>query len=534
MVNVVDWDGEAAIQATVVDVTAEVKAATGRELLADALEHFPESVVLFDRDDRLVFQNAAYRQSYWQVRNFDPYGCTFEEILRKSAESGYVPEAEGRLEEWLQERLTAHREKISPVRVRRRDKEEFWLDIYDVATQDGGSLMLLVDATILHQQEELLRESQKMETIGQLTGGVAHDFNNILAVIQGNHDLIENAIDADSNLHRFLAPAARATTRGADLTHRLLAFARRQPLRARAADLAALIRSMDGMLKSSLGETISTSLISEPDLWHCSVDPTQLEQAILNLAINARDAMPDGGKLTFDVCNHNIEKQQAAQALGVAPGEYVLLTVSDDGAGMPQDVSEKIFEPFFTTKDVGEGTGLGLSMVFGLVKQSSGHISVASEVGAGTTFKIYLPRAKAEEDIGEPDRAIEEPMARAGEVILVVEDDEAVRTLVVTLLHDLGYDVLQAHDGASAQTQWLEDGRIDLMLSDVILPGGMSGPDIASEARQHRSDLKVLYMSGYTDDAVVHHGQLDPEVELLQKPFAKAKLAQRLRLILDN
>ncbi len=534
MINTVDWDGEAAVQATVVDVTAEVEAATGREQLADALEHFPESVVLFDQDDRLIFQNAAYRQSYWQVRNFNPYGCTFEEILRKSAESGYVPEAEGRVEEWLQERLAAHREKISPVRVRRMGKEEIWQDIYDVTTQGGGSLMLLVDATKLHQQEDLLREAQKMETVGQLTGGVAHDFNNILAVIQGNHELIDNAIDPDSRLHRFLAPAARATTRGADLTHRLLAFVRRQPLKMRAADLADLIRNMDGMLKSSLGETISTSLICEPGLWHCNVDPTQLEQAILNLAVNARDAMPDGGKLTFQVCNSTIEAQMTARQLGITPGEYVLLTVSDDGSGMPQEVSEKIFEPFFTTKDVGQGTGLGLSMVFGLVKQSFGHISVASEVGVGTTFKIFLPRAREEADPDEPDKATEAPEARPGEVILVVEDDEAVRTLVVTLLEDLGYDVVQARDGASAQTQWQGEGRIDLILSDVVLPGGMSGPDIAFAARQHRADLKVLYMSGYTDDAVVHHGQLDAEVELLQKPFAKAELAQRLRLILDR
>ena len=533
VVHVVDWDGAPAVQATIVDVTAEVEAATAHEQLANALDHLPAAVVLFDRDDRLVFQNATHRAEHWSPLESELENPTFEEIVREMALKGKAPEAEGRIDEWVRERVALHREKHGPVRTKRMRDTEVWQDQYDFTTSDGGSLLLFVDATKLHEQEELLREAQKMETIGQLTGGVAHDFNNILAVIQGNLDLLADVISADDQGFRFLEPATRATQRGADLTHRLLAFARRQPLKLDSVDLAELIQNMDGMLKSSLGETVSTSLISKPGLWPCTVDPAQLEQAILNLALNARDAMPGGGNITFEISNTTLDAD-TAQDLDVGEGDYIMLLVSDNGSGMSEEISERIFDPFFTTKDIGQGTGLGLSMAFGLVKQSAGHISVSSEIDIGTTFKILLPRAKNENDLTEAGLAMDMPRARPDETVLVVEDDDDVRSLVVKLLNDLGYAVLEAHDGPSARELWQSETRIDLLLSDVILPGGMAGPDIAAAALIHRPELKILYMSGYTDDAIVHHGRLDPDIELIQKPFVKTALARRVRLILDN
>ncbi len=386
MADVVIWDGADAVMATVVDITAEVHAEAGREQLADALNHFPEPVVLFDKEDRLIFRNDAYLRDLQLVSDYDPMGQTFEAIMRRRAADGYFPEAKGRTEEWLLGRLAQHREQSGPVRVRRKRDQEVWLDLYDVATPDGGSLTLFVDVTELRHQEGQLRQAQKMEPIGQLTGGITHDFNNILAIIKGNLDLIEAQVEDDSDLIEILSPALQATDWGADLTHRLLAFARQQPLNISPINIPDLLNNMDGMLRSSLGETIDVQCTYQADLWPCNIDPAQLEQAILNLAVNARDAMTNGGRLTIAASNEQISKVRTYPQGALVPGAYVLLTVTDTGAGMAPIIAERAFDPFFTTKEVGQGTGLGLSMVFGFVKQSGGHISVESAAGAGTTF----------------------------------------------------------------------------------------------------------------------------------------------------
>jgi signal transduction histidine kinase len=461
-------------------------------------------------------------------------GQTFEAVMRRRADDGYFPEAKGRTEEWLRERLAQHREKSGPVRVRRMREREIWLDLYDVATPNGGSLMLFVDVTELQQQEDQLRQAQKMETIGQLTGGIAHDFNNILAIIKGNLDLMEAQVEDDSPLIEILSPALRATDRGAELTHRLLAFARQQPLNISPVYVPDLLHSMDGMLRSSLGETIDVQFDCQEDLWPCNIDTAQLEQAILNLALNARDAMTGGGQLTISAYNEQVNKGRADPEGDLVPGAYVLLTVTDTGAGMTPTISERVFDPFFTTKEVGQGTGLGLSMVFGLVKQSGGHISVESKPGAGATFRIYLPRA-AEHD-GQREK-IDGPVAakaNPGETVLVVEDDDDLRSMAVQLLTNLDYRVIDAGNGAAAQIEWASDQRIDVLLANVVLPGGATGPDIALAARAARPELKVLFMSGYTDDALERHDWPDDEIDIMKKPFRLNELAQRLRETLDS
>ncbi|MBT7760194.1 MAG: MEKHLA domain-containing protein [Rhodospirillaceae bacterium] len=534
MADVVDWEGDAAVQVTAIDITAEVDAAAGREQLTDALENFPEPVVLFDKNDRMIFHNAAYRNDLAALTKYDPMGQTFEDILHRRVADGYVPEAEGRAEAWVRERLEQHRSKSGPIRARRMREKEVWLDLYDVATPDGGSLMLFVDVTQLQQQEEQLRQAQKMDTIGQLTGGIAHDFNNILAIVQGNLGLIEADISDDSPLIQHLRPALRATERGANLTHRLLAFGRRQPLDVRSVDIPSLVRDMDEILQSSLRENIEASFISEKGLWLCTVDPAQLEQAILNLAINARDAMPNGGDLTIDASNIEIDGSPSSSHLDLAAGQYVQLTVSDTGTGMPVEVRERIFEPFFTTKEVGQGTGLGLSMVFGLAKQSAGDITVSSRQSVGTTFKLYLPRAITEAN-SKASAGEDTPLkAVPGETVLVVEDDDDLRNLVNQLLKKLGYVVIDAYDGETAEAQWSREQRIDLLLTDVVLPGGMTGPNIAAAACQARPRLRVLYMSGYTDDAITKHGVAEADIGFLKKPFTVGELGQKIRQALHG
>jgi signal transduction histidine kinase/CheY-like chemotaxis protein len=493
-------------------------------------------VALFDKDDRMVFRNDAHKRDMNVVSDFDPMGKTFEEIIRQRAADGYVPEIEGGVEEWVRERLTEHRDKSGPKRVLRHRGRDVWMDLYDVATPEGGSLMLFMDATEIQHQDDQRRQAQKMETIGQLTGGVAHDFNNILAIIKGNLDLMETDLDAASPLFQHLKPALRATERGTNLTHRLLAFARQQLLNISSVNIPELMHNMDDMLRSSLGETIAVDFSCETDLWTCNVDPAQLEQAILNLALNARDAMPDGGHLTIKAANQQIGQTSTNIGVGddLAPGSYVLLSVTDTGTGIAANIVDKVFEPFFTTKDVGQGTGLGLSMVFGLVKQSDGHVSVDSVLGAGTTFRLYLPRAAVMDDRVDRIEGADAAQAKPGETVLVVEDDADLRSLVVQLLENLGYQVIDAADGAAAEAEWSSKQRIDVLLSDVVLPGGITGPDIAQSACASRPDLKVLFMSGYTDDALARYERPGHEIDIMKKPFKLHELAQRLRETLDS
>ena len=386
------------------------------------------------------------------------------------------------------------------------------------------------------EAEEALRQSQKMETIGQLTGGIAHDFNNLLQIITGNLDILRRSITEDSpRLRRSVDNAARGAERAAILTQRLLAFSRRQPLSPKIIDPNKLVSGMSEMLHRTIGETIQIETVLESGLWRVEVDPNQLESALLNLAVNSRDAMPAGGKLTIETTNTRIDRNYATRNKGVSPGQYVLIGITDSGTGMDSVTAERAVDPFFTTKDVGKGTGLGLSMVYGFVKQSGGHLKIYSELGEGTSIKIYLPRHHGpEEELVDATEQLA-PEGIDGETILVCEDDEDVRAFSVQALRDLGYRVLEASDGETALHLLAnDDGKIDLLFTDVVLPGGMTGAVVAERARQSRPDLKVLFTTGYARNAIVHHGRLDPGVELLSKPFAYTDLATRIRDLLDE
>jgi PAS domain S-box-containing protein len=390
------------------------------------------------------------------------------------------------------------------------------------------------DVTEARQRESELRQAQKMEVVGQLTGGVAHDFNNLLGVIIGNLELAQETLDPGSETRRLLEYVFRAADRGAALTQRLLAFSRKQPLSPQLVKAHELVDDTSGLLRRTLGETVEIEIVSNDDMWACLVDPAQLESAILNLAINARDAMPDGGKLTVETSNAKFDDEYAASQVEVDPGEYVLVAISDSGSGISPEVLEHVFEPFFTTKDIGAGSGLGLSMVYGFIKQSGGHITVYSEVGEGTTIRLYLPRHLGDgEDVSETTQDNELATAR-NEVVLVVEDDVDLRTLVVNILQSLDYDVLESGTGRGALDILEETLQVDLLLTDVMLPGGMGGQKLAKLARSRNPDLPVLYMSGYTEDAIIHQGRLEKGVHLMQKPFRRKDIAQAVRRVLDG
>jgi len=392
-------------------------------------------------------------------------------------------------------------------------------------------------ARALADAEDALRQAQKMETLGQLTGGVAHDFNNLLQIVTGNLELLQRDLPEDqARLRRAADNAMAGAERAALLTQRLLAFSRRQPLAPERIDPNRLVSGMSDLLNRTLGETIEVETIQSARIWPVEIDVNQMENALLSLAVNARDAMPDGGKLTIEVANTHIDEAYAAQEAEVSPGQYVLISVSDTGQGMDEDVLSHAIEPFFTTKEVGRGTGLGLSMVYGFIKQSGGHIRVYSERGHGTTVKIYLPRFYGplpDNDTGTVSRAT--PVCGGDETVLVCEDDDKVRAYTVDVLKELGYRVMEADNGAAA-LQALETASepIDLLFTDVILPGGMTGADIAQQARAQQPGLRILFATGYARNAIIHHGRLDPGVELLTKPFTYAELAAKVRDMLDR
>jgi signal transduction histidine kinase/PAS domain-containing protein len=381
--------------------------------------------------------------------------------------------------------------------------------------------------------EEALRQAQKMEAVGQLTGGVAHDFNNLLTVIMGGLDTIRRCGPEDqARIHRAADMAMQGAQRAASLTARLLAFSRRQPLEPRALDLNALVRDMTELLHRTLGETIELEGVLTPRLWTVEVDQNQVESAVLNLALNARDAMPDGGKLTIETANTVLDETYVATDSEVVPGQYVVISVSDNGLGMDQPLLDRVFEPFFTTKEVGKGTGLGLSMVYGFVKQSGGHVTIYSEPGQGTTVKLYFPRHAG---ALQPDRDAAEPVPPEGrreEVILVVEDNDDVRAYSAMILGELGYTVVEAAEADAALAVLRSAQRLDLLFTDVVLPG-RSGRELAEESAILRPDLPVLFTTGYSRNAIVHHGRLDAGVQLLSKPFTYDQLATRVRDVLD-
>jgi signal transduction histidine kinase/CheY-like chemotaxis protein len=382
----------------------------------------------------------------------------------------------------------------------------------------------------LRHNEEALRQSQKMEAVGQLTGGIAHDFNNMLTGIIGSLELLRRRLarGRTDDLDSLIDLGVTSANRAAGLTHRLLAFSRRQSLDSKPVEMNTLVVSMGELLQRSINETIQLDMQLNEQLWVAEADPNQLESALLNLVINARDAMPDGGKLVVKTSNQYLDLAFTQTQSNLQPGDYVVLSVTDTGCGMPQSTINRAFDPFFTTKPIGQGTGLGLSMIYGFSKQSRGHVAIQSEVGEGTTVSLFLPRFGGDVPQDSPVNVQHAPFAQNGETVLIVEDDPAVRVLVSTVLSDLGYAFVEAGDADSAVPILDSGQRIDLLISDVGLPG-MNGRQLAEIGRQYRPDLKVLFITGYAEHAAVRGGFLDPGMQMITKPFTFDLLTAKVR-----
>jgi PAS domain S-box-containing protein len=418
----------------------------------------------------------------------------------------------------------------------RKDGATFPMDLsVGEAKQEGESIFvgIIHDLTSRKRTEEQLVQAQKMETVGQLSGGIAHDFNNLLTVILGNAEALSLRLKARDDLRQLADTIASAAERGAELTQRLLAFSRRQVLQPSAIDCNALVESMRVLLRRMLREDIELHV----DVPHSPVmalaDPAQLESALLNLALNAQDAMPDGGTLTLTTAEVDLDPAAFNPDMGVRPGRYVLVCVTDDGAGMAAETLERAFEPFFTTKDVGKGSGLGLSMVYGFVKQSNGHVTLYSEPGLGTSVRLYLPLAEESLDVSAKRTPETKPLG-GKELILAVEDDPFVRSHAISTLESLGYKVVVAANGPEALALLRGGARPDLLFTDIVMPGGVSGWTLANEAREIVPTLRILFTSGYPLEALAGRGQADPHAPMLTKPYRRADLARRVREVLDG
>lgn len=413
-------------------------------------------------------------------------------------------------------------------------KDGSWRTVMWTAVPEPGSNIFYIvgrDLTEQHRTEEALRQSQKMEAVGQLTGGLAHDFNNLLAGISGSLELMQTRMQQGrlNDVDRYMAAAQGAAKRAAALTHRLLAFSRRQTLAPKPTNVNALVAGMEELIRRTVGPSVHFEVVGASGLWPALVDPPQLENALLNLCINARDAMPDGGRITVETANKWLDRYAARQH-EVPEGQYLSLCVTDTGTGMSPEVIERVFEPFFTTKPIGEGTGLGLSMIYGFAKQSGGQVRIYSEVGEGTTVCLYLPRHHGEtaEDV-ELATVLAIPRAERGETVLIVDDEPTVRMLVTDVLEDLGYTAIEAADSAAGLKVLRSDVQIDLLITDVGLPGGLNGRQMADAGRESRPDLKVLFITGYAENAVLGNGHLSPGMAVLTKPFAVDALGARIR-----
>ena len=436
----------------------------------------------------------------------------------------------------------------------RKDGSRFWANALVTAIRDDKGVVRgfstltrdmtehkKAEARVAQEREEreraegILRQAQKMDVLGQLTGGMAHDFNNMLGVIVGSLEILQRRLKTDDP--KILDPirsAWQAADRSAALTHGLLAFSRQQPLEPKPIDANKLVTGMSGLLNRTIGENIEIETVLAAGLWAIAADINQLENALMNLAVNARDAMPQGGKLTIETGNTYLDEPYARAHAEVTPGQYVMIAVTDTGIGMSEATIEKAFEPFFTTKEPGRGTGLGLSQVFGYIKQSAGHIKIYSELDEGTTVKLYLPRAAGfDADVREEAAMPRLPAQRRSETLLIVEDNDLLSESVSTMLQEQGYRVLAARTGTVALQLLDSENEVHLLFTDVGLPGGMNGRQLADEARRRRPDLIVLFTTGYTRNAIIHQGRLDPAVEFIGKPFTYAALVERIQRLLD-
>ena len=408
-----------------------------------------------------------------------------------------------------------------------------------IVKNDRGETVRMVgsmlDVTEVRELEEKLKQAQRLESVGHLTGGIAHDFNNLLTVIQGSAELLEEQYADDESATNLTGMIRNAAGRGAELTSRLLAFARKQTLEPNAVDVNRLIADLEAMLRRTLGENIELEIIRSAGLWPAMVDAAQLENALLNLLLNARDAMPQGGRLTIEAANTALDDAYSARSVDVTPGQYVMVAVTDTGTGMDRTTLDRAFEPFFTTKPKERGTGLGLSMVWGFAKQSNGHVRIYSEPGQGTTVRLYLPRTHSTVAATEQSDVESRPaIATGSERILLVEDNDLVRTHMESSLRKLGYRVESVSNGPEAVKLLEGDSEFDLLFTDVVMPGGMNGREVADRAKELRPNLPVLYASGYTENAIVNQGRLDRGVHLLQKPFRLEEMAAQIRKVLNE
>jgi signal transduction histidine kinase/CheY-like chemotaxis protein len=502
------------------DATAALKTA----LLQATLDHTREGIVAFNAQGHLLAFNRRFFDQLDLPKSLAVEGTPFESLL--NADAVRMPAA----------LLTARFRSTQ----RRADENAMFqskigvrtVEIGTHPTSDGGVLLSSVDVTQRVQTEAAAAQAQKMEAIGQLTGGVAHDFNNLLQVIRSNLDLLSKQMDEHPRAKQRIDNALAGVERAAQLTRQLLAFARRQPLEPHPVNLGRMVTEMSDLLRRTLGEQIEIETVVSGGLWNTLADPAQIENALLNLAINARDAMPDGGKLTIELSNASLDDEYAAGHADVTPGQYVLLAVTDTGTGMPPEVIARVFEPFFTTKPEGRGTGLGLAQVYGFVRQSGGHVKIYSEVGHGTTVKIYLPRTMQAQERDTPKML--GPIVGGAETVLVVEDDTQVRRGAVDILGTLGYRVLQAASIEYALEMLEKGGRIDLLFTDVVMPGPLKAADLAKRARELQPHIAVLFTSGYTENAIIHNRQLDPGMSLVDKPYRREDLARKVRAVLDK
>ncbi len=503
---------------------AQADAALKARLLQATLDHTREGIAAWDAGGRL----QAFNQRFFEQLELPPQlaaqGTRLDAVLARDAErsSGMLQSARARAGQGQ-----AGDDVMFHGRIGSRT-----IEIGAHPTDDGGFLFSSIDVTRRVQAEEVAAQAQRMEAIGHLTGGIAHDFNNLLQIIRSNLDLLAPHVAGDAKAADRVVKAIAGTERAAKLTRQLLAFARRQPLEPRVVNLGRMMTDMADLLRRTLGERIEVATVIADGLWNTLADPAQIENAVLNLAINARDAMPDGGKLTIELANAMLDAAYAGQQAEVAPGPYVMLAVTDTGTGMTPEVKARAFEPFFTTKPEGQGTGLGLPQVYGFVRQSGGHIRIYSELGHGTSVKVYLPRAAhAPEWVGaEPLQ----PVEGGTETILVVEDDTAVRAGAVEVLGSLGYRVLQAANADQALEILRSSAAVDLLFSDVVMPGSIKADELGRRARKIFPRIVVLFTSGYTETAAVKNRELDPDAQLLSKPYRRDDLARRIRAALDE
>ena len=499
-------------------------------LLQKVIDTDPSLIFVKDFEGRFVLVNRAVAEVY---------GCAIEELVGKTdadfntnqEEVEHFLRNDREVMETGQPKLIAEEPVTNPATGVTR-----WFQTIKVPlTLPGHDVPLMLgvgtDITPRRQLEEQLRQSQKMEAVGRLAGGIAHDFNNVLTAILGYSQMLLADLPESDSRREDVQEIEHAANRAATLTRQLLAFSRRQVLQPQVLDLNALLENLDNFLRRLIGEDIDLRVHSSPELWLVSADSGQMEQVIMNLAVNSRDAMPRGGKVTVETANVTLDAGYAQHHMTVTPGEYVMLAVSDTGTGMDEETLAHIFEPFFTTKSSSKGTGLGLSTVYGIVKQSGGNIWVYSEIGRGTTFKIYLPRNRSE----APARVV--PPAtidvRGSETILLVEDEDPVRTLAAKVLRGLGYQVMEAKLGSQALDLASDHVSIDLLLTDVVMPE-FSGAELARKLADKRPTLRILYMSGYTDEAIIHHGVLASNIAYLQKPFTPDVLATKVREVLSS